>query len=427
MPGEHSEQIPNMANLRLLMISFHFPPVAASSGFLRALKFAKYLPNCGVDPTVLTVKPRAYETTNAANNTLLADLREGKIVRCPAFDAARHFSIRGRYPQLLALPDRWSSWIPFGVWRGLRQVKHHRVDALWVTFPIASALYIGYILAKVTRLPLFVDLRDPIWEEETWNDSLRQRLLRRFEAKVLNAAARVIFTSPGTIEKYRRRYPDLVATKATLITNGYDEEDFANLPVAEPGNPENASERKKLFLHSGLIPAYERNPENFFQAVAQLKTTGLISANNVEFRLRACGFVEQYARRAEELDIADLISFPAPLDYRASLAEMCEADVLMVFQDHTCNWQIPAKVFEYLRAGKPIAAWTDRSSDTANLLAKYGYGDHIAPLANAPAIAEIIEELLAGPLSGDNKIRLKELERCYLSGQLAQLINGVVL
>lgn len=60
---------------KVLMIAYHFPPVAASSGFLRTLKFAQHLSGYGVEPTVLTVKPSAYEQMNPDNYKLLDDLK----------------------------------------------------------------------------------------------------------------------------------------------------------------------------------------------------------------------------------------------------------------------------------------------------------------------------------------------------------------
>ncbi len=46
---------------RILIIAYHFPPDAAV-GALRPLKFAKYLPQFGWEPWVLTVRPEYYES-----------------------------------------------------------------------------------------------------------------------------------------------------------------------------------------------------------------------------------------------------------------------------------------------------------------------------------------------------------------------------
>ena len=63
---------------RLLMVAYHFPPMAGSSGIQRALRFAQNLPHFGWQPLVLTVHPRAYERTDPA---LLADVPATAVVR----------------------------------------------------------------------------------------------------------------------------------------------------------------------------------------------------------------------------------------------------------------------------------------------------------------------------------------------------------
>ena len=46
---------------RVLMIAYHFPPLSGSSGIQRTLRFVRYLPEFGWQPTVLTTHPRAYQ------------------------------------------------------------------------------------------------------------------------------------------------------------------------------------------------------------------------------------------------------------------------------------------------------------------------------------------------------------------------------
>ena len=74
---------------RVLVIAYYFPPMGLS-GVQRSLKFVKYLPQFGWQPTVLTVEPWGYL---ARDESLLADL-EGKsveIVRIPAAGPGRFF------------------------------------------------------------------------------------------------------------------------------------------------------------------------------------------------------------------------------------------------------------------------------------------------------------------------------------------------
>ena len=79
---------------KVLMIAYHFPPLAGSSGIQRTLRFAQQLPEFGWQPIVLTADPRAYERTS---DDLLDQLPAGLVVkRAFALDTARHLSFGGR-------------------------------------------------------------------------------------------------------------------------------------------------------------------------------------------------------------------------------------------------------------------------------------------------------------------------------------------
>ena len=62
------------------------------------------------------------------------------------------------------------------------------------------------------------------------------------------------------------------------------------------------------------------------------------------------------------------------------------ADGLLLLQAANCNEQIPAKLYEYLRARRPIIALTDTHGDTAEVLRRAGI-EPLAPLDQAPQIA----------------------------------------
>lgn len=90
---------------RVLMIAYHFPPLAGSSGIQRTLRFVQHLPKFGWEPLVLPADPRAYERTS---DDLLADVPEAACVPSPLS------TIRAISPLLavmgaMARPDRWVS------------------------------------------------------------------------------------------------------------------------------------------------------------------------------------------------------------------------------------------------------------------------------------------------------------------------------
>src|SRR4051812_24392204 len=129
----------------VLLVAFHFPPVRGSSGVQRTLRFAQHLPKFGWRPIVLTVKPGAYEAVaEIAGNEVPANLT---VARAFGLDAARHLSLFGRYPGRLALPDRWATWKHWAIRKARHILTQRRVDAVWSTFPIATAHEIGLAVA----------------------------------------------------------------------------------------------------------------------------------------------------------------------------------------------------------------------------------------------------------------------------------------
>lgn len=408
--------------LSLLMISFHFPPISDSSGYLRALKLAKYLPEYNVTPTILTVQETAYETTDSDNELLLNQLPENiSVHRSIALDSSKQLAIKGKYFSWMAIPDKWVSWIPFACIKAWWINRHYKFDALWVTYPISSSLFIGYALTKILKKPLYVDLRDPVWEEETWQNTAKQKVLKWIEKKVVYQAEKIIFTAQGTIDKYKRRYPDMLHEKFTLIPNGYDEDDFTDLPPVE-------NSKKMLFLHSGVLPVYERDPTCFFNAIAELKSEGDICGDNIVFRLRATGYDKGYQKIIDDLDISELVELKGRVSYKAALAEMFTASYLMIFQHRTCDWQVPAKLFEYFRVNKPLLILAGSTSDTLALVKESKCSFESAEIDETSEIKEAIRNCITSNNQvninqPDTKIDPTPYSRLHGASTLANLLK----
>jgi glycosyltransferase involved in cell wall biosynthesis len=371
---------------KVLIVAFHFPPQAGSSGYLRSLKFCRYLPEYGWQPSVLTVNPRAYDQTDPS---LLTDIPASVDVhRVFALDSQRHLSFRGRYLKILALPDRWVSWILGAIPAGLKLLREQEAHAILSTFPIASAILIGWLLHRLTGKPWIADFRDSMTEPHYPQDPLTWRVYRRLERIAVREAAALTFTASSTVRMYLERYPELSPTRCSLIPNGYDEEDFRHL-VASPEVPN----RPLRLVHMGLLYPVERDPRPFFRALSQLQENGTVDASRVRIELRASGFDRTYEPMIRAAGLESLVHLLPPLPYREALQDSANADGLLLFQAACCDHQIPAKVFEYLRLAKPILAITSHTGDTAALLRQTG-GATISDAANWQAIYHALPEFL---------------------------------
>jgi len=380
---------------RILMIAYHFPPLAGSSGIQRTLRFVQHLPKFGWEPIVLTCHPRAYEKTN---NHLLADIPPSVVVsRAFALDAARHFSIAGHYPGYLARPDRWVSWRFDGVRQGMRLIETYRPNVIWSTFPIATAHVIGAELQCHSGLPWVADFRDPMAQDGYPADPRTWRAYKRIEESALEQARLAIFTTPGAARFYQRRYPHAKA-RIEVIENGYDEETFVKAE-AELGERTPLNPGFLTLLHSGIVYPAERDPIALFEALGLLKQNNHPAADRLKVRFRAPVHDALLLDLARRFDVTENVEVLPPLPYREALAEMLRADGLLILQAASCNDQIPAKLYEYLRAMRPIIALTEPTGDTALTLKRYGIV-RMARLNDAAAICGLLSAFHDDPTQG---------------------------
>lgn len=409
---------------RVLMIAYHYPPVRGSSGLQRTLQFSRYLLEHGWQPIVLTVHPSAYAHTAGDQ---VGDIPRDIIVkRTVALDASRHLSIRGKFPGFLAWPDRWSSWWLSAVPAGLRLIKRYRPNVLWSTYPIATAHLIALTLRRLSGLPWVADFRDPMTEPDFPPDPSVRRVAGWIEARTAAAAARSVFTTPGAMRMYAERYRDVPRTRWVKIPNGFDEPCFqaaeAGLEVPPPNRP-------LTLLHSGALYPSERDPTRFFSAVARLKADKRIKAGDVSIILRASGHDALYRPMLTRLDIDDIVSLEPPLPYAQAIAEMLQADALILFQAGNCNRQIPAKAYEYLRARRPVLALTDAAGDTAALLHDAGLRaifDLSSENEIHDGLLQFLGEVKRGAAPMPDDLAVSQYSRQSETASLARLLDKVM-
>jgi glycosyltransferase involved in cell wall biosynthesis len=407
------------------MIAFHFPPAAGSSGIQRTLRFARHLPQFGWEPVLLTASPRAYERTSQDQ---VEDVAGIPVERAFALDSARHLSVMGRYAAITARPDRWISWWLGALPKGMAMIRRYRPDALWSTYPIATAHKIGHDLACLSRLPWIADFRDPMAQDgypadrKTWNS------FKRIEAAALDRARSSVFVTPGAARMYRERYAHVPQERIAVIENGYDEDSFegidalaASLGPLRPG--------AVTLLHSGVVYPSERDPNGLFRAVRMMLDKGDVRRGEFVVRLRACAHEGVLQRLIERHGVGDFVELQPPLPYREALLEMARAEALLVLQASNCNDQVPAKLYEYMRCRRPLIGLTDPQGDTASVLRRVGVND-IARLDSAEDIAVLLRRVLRSLKDASAELPnadfVRRASRQQRTAELAGLLDRVI-
>ncbi len=407
------------------MVAYHFPPLAGSSGIQRTLRFVQHLPSFGWTPAVLTAHPRAYERTST---DLQSQVPAGlKVQRAFALDTARQLAIGGRYVHAMARPDRWVSWKFGAVADGMRLIREWKPDVIWSTYPIATAHLIGAELSRRSGLPWVADFRDPMAQDGYPADPATWQQFKAIEEAAMRRAALNVFTTPGAARMYADRYPDAKA-RIVVVGNGYDEESF----VAAEQSCTDLSALNAGFLtllHSGIVYPSERDPAHLFAALGHLRQQGRLDAMRLKLRFRAPEHLRLLEQLTAQHGLEPFIELCTPVPYQDALAEMLRADALLVMQGSGCNEQIPAKVYEYLRARRPMVGLTDPAGDTAALLRESGV-EHLAPLDSVSEISALLTRFAAVlargtvvPPTASVATRASRRER---AGELAHLMEGLV-
>lgn len=409
----------------VLMIAFHYPPFLGSSGVLRTWNFSRYLPDFGWSPLVLTASPIAYGPLEELPGSLKVPPTV-KVWRATAFDTARHLAVRGRYLRGMALPDRWVSWYPAAVLRALWIVRKYRPRVIWSTYPIATAHLVARTTQRLTGLPWVADFRDSMTEEGYPSNPTERRLYQGIERRAMKHANAVVFTTEGTRRMYTERYGEETARKFYVIPNGFGEANFQRAEALRSGVQRQGS--RLVLIHSGVLYPSERDPRPFLQALASLKARGQISSAELRVVLRATGHDVLIQSLIDTAGVADIVELAGSIGYEPALAEMLDADALLLFQAANCNHQIPAKLYEYLRAGRPVIALTDERGDTAAALRAAGI-DTIVDLASAADIEVKLPRFLQSVRGrtaprADPRIAA-QFSREAQTGHLAELLSAV--
>ncbi|MDR1662280.1 MAG: glycosyltransferase, partial [Azoarcus sp.] len=252
-------------------------------------------------------------------------------------------------------------------------------------------------------------------------DPVTWRRFLEIEAEAVGKATLSLFTTPGAARAYRERYPDR-AERIRIIENAYDEESFSALPApSEALNPGGVT-----LLHSGIVYPSERDPGALFVALETMKRQGSITPGSLKIRFRAAVHDDLLRTLAEKHGVEAFVETCPPVPYRQALAEMLRADGLLVMQAANCNAQIPAKIYEYLRAGRPILGLTDPAGDTAGVLREAGLRA-VASLDSPAEIAGLIGQFMLGKRDGflPDPAYVESASRRARTRTLAALLDGM--
>ncbi len=367
---------------KVLYIVYYYPPLGGS-GVQRGVKFSRYLPHYGWESVILTPHPALIK--HPKDRSLLKDvLPTQKIYRSFSLDARWLFKILWGLglPQVvnwlryhLFIPDAEILWLPFA-WLKIRKIiKQNQIDLVFISGPPFSPMLLGRWIKRRYQLPFIVSFRDDWSFGQSRLDNPPPRFFTRLERKlehdVLAASDHVVVVNRAYQRDLLSLYPDLPPQKFSVITNGYDESDFPAAVV-----PRKKDRDKLQIVHAGVLFG-RRRTNLIWQAAVELAQEGLIDPKRIRIDIYGHNFAS-FVFKGFENDpvIRQMVHLHPYLPHSQSIDIMLQADALWLYSGPGAksDVELPGKLFEYLRAGKPIFAMIHPEGVCAEVLKPSGLG-----------------------------------------------------
>lgn len=456
---------------KAFLISYRFPP-QGGGGVQRTLKYTKYLRDFGWEPVVHTARKPFW---NVWDESLLEEIPEGVSIHqtgtfeveklehdlrglvrrlrggdreraqvAPKADDAtaqarreRGESVRGGaagglkdllYKRLL-IPDQQIFWVLPALLAGRRIVRSEGCSVIHTSSPPNSLHLYGGLLARRTGLPWVADFRDP-WTDgprrrrNYVDNPRRERLEVALERWVVENADHVVVSAPPLRDRFLAKYEFLPQDRISVITNGYDVDDFEEAARIE----ENVIPEKGFhFTGTGniehMFPA-----QHLFRAMASAceRHEGLRRDLQVHLVGAKKG---PYDALLEELGLADRVHYEGWVPHARSIRYLQESDALlmcMIPQEGGGNEKLSGKGFEYLYMRKPFLCLT-KPGLAADLFAETDLA-HVVDPSDETTIEQTLVDLYdrrENPPAANEEL-VNRFDRRNLTGRLAGIFDQLV-
>lgn len=332
-------QVGAVRPIRLLILSFYYPPDLSAGSFRAAAlvsQLLEHLPK-GSTVEVLTTAPNRYATHDVP---ALAREEEG-FLRVERISLPAHRS--GMF-----VFDQATAFLAFTL--GVRRrVARRKYDLVFATSSRLMTTFLGSLVARRLKVPLYLDIRDIF--VDTIKDILPGAkgkvllpLFRCVERATMRRADRINLVSEGFRPYFETRYP---GKRYDFFTNGIDEEFLSE------------SWQKVEGRRAGPVRVIYAGNIGEGQGLHRI-LPGMAKSVGEAYEFAVVGDGGRRAQLVEALKLAGVrtVSVCKPVPRAELMALYRDADVVFLhLNDYDAFAKVlPSKIFEYAATGKPLLA-----------------------------------------------------------------------
>lgn len=389
--------------MRVLMVCFEFPPAVGPSVQRIRSVYEGFLGK-GYDVDIITVSESCHRNLDPFSLFWVSD--KSLVIRCYAFDAVDKLSVYGKHFSFTSTPDRFA--ISWGVTFKRRLKSYFNTfspDIVWSSSPIPTCHKIADYVKTVKGSFWIADYRDPFPHKISGVSFFERFSLEAIDRKVSERADVITFATEKIQDIYRNNYS--IDHKSFVMKNGFNESQFDAIK-GETGNLPWKGEVPVLY-YAGVLYPDGRDPRNLFSAMKSNQGFNLVfqgSGDGEEFFSSLSG-------------VRDRVRFLPSVSSRYALINMLSADALLIIQGSIFSSQIPSKLYEMLKTGKPILLLAPPDSETAKEAMRF----------NGVFVAESVEGISAALKSvfksGEvQRCNIQELERGIQFESMFEYVNS---
>lgn len=293
--------------------------------------------------------------------------------------------------------------------------------AVIVSGPPMSPLLGAVLAGKRRRVPVIVDLRDPIIGVDGaiplqgWFDKTCRKLLERF----LVRHATHITTTSGSLRDYLSKQYSIGMERLACIPNGYD---------GEPAPQRIATGHDLVIVYAGTL-YMNRNPFPLLEAIDRLLAQ--CDTDSSRIHVIFAGECDQYAgvslrEWSANRPCGRVLQIKSRLD-ADELVQLYNCATLLINFAEGQRMQIPAKTFEVLARGREVLTLCEPDSDTAALVYEIP-GVFVASSDDGERLRSLLRDIYErhvrqGVMLGVNPYDIAHYSRVARNQEMARLLD----
>jgi glycosyltransferase involved in cell wall biosynthesis len=279
----------------------------------------------------------------------------------------------------------------------------------------------GLYLKHRYGIPWVADFRDPWMSGQfmKWSWNTRAVFRRMGESLVFKSADTIIVNAPNALAAVVAECPQL-ETKIHCVTNGFDPALFEGI-TRRP-------RARFVIAHTGELYA-GRDPRTLLDAIHTLvrRRAEVGQSLCVDFIGSTSSSGIDLAHEIEKRQLGDNVNLIGQVSYEESLQRMVDADVLLLIDSPNRRLGVPAKLYEYFGANRPVLALAHQDSDVHWALRQQGVPFRLADLHNTAEIVSAIEYFLQHRFERLAEPTSSRFTRAATASQVAEILHELPL